>query len=212
MVCGSLAVRLLLPCPAISLINITSELIQVSPGIRDRNISAGLHFGSRRLPNNTADFQQLDPKIFVDHTLLNPNDLYGVTCFDNWVLNTDRNNTGNNMIEILPGKKLKYYMIDFGHCLKSNVWGMELQQSINDQNLAPHFEFFKNYINDFNKFQAWCNLIEQFPENDIRGLVDSLPPSWAISNEEKEILKNLIGVRKKSVISIITNNREVLGV
>jgi hypothetical protein len=47
----------------------------------------------------------MNSESFRAKTLENLQDLYGVICFDNWVLNVDRNNVGNNLIETQSGNK-----------------------------------------------------------------------------------------------------------
>ena len=100
---GSLAI-INLPTPNISLVNVSSEFIEVSDVLRSRGITAGLQIGFAKL-TNAADFHQLERQFSGEMILENSHDLYGIICFDNWVLNSDRNNAGNNMIEILGNKQ-----------------------------------------------------------------------------------------------------------
>lgn len=211
-VCGSLALVLGLPVPQMSLVNLSKDLISLSPDLATRGINPGYHFGSRRLSNSTADFQHLDHDLFREHVLENVDDLYGVVAFDNWVLNADRNNTGNNMIEVLPNNRLKYYMIDFGHCFTGNSWDSNLRSRINDLNFMAIFDYITKYLKDLDKFKKWCRKISDIQNEPINKFVDSIPPFWTITGEEKNVLKELVIERRTLVETIITNNRGVFGV
>lgn len=128
LVAGSLATMIKLPTPDMVLIRLAEDLINLSDDLSQRNIEPGLHIGFRRL-SNVCELGQLTQQTITQKTLLNPEDLYGIVCFDNWVLNIDRNNEGNNMVEILANNQMRYYAVDFGHCFTGNRWNEELQNS-----------------------------------------------------------------------------------
>lgn len=204
---GSLALKIKLPTPDISLVNISQNLIDLSDKLKQRNIPTGNHIGIKRLPKDTLDFQYLTDDMLIDKTLGNNDALYGVVNFDNWVLNTDRNNPGNNMIEFLPNKKIKYHMIDFGHCFTGSTWNQGLEQSKNNENLMAIFPFIRRWLINIDGFDSWFKAIECMPDNEIDEIVNSIPLSWNLQSSEKDVLLNIIKNRKHLVRKIIYNNK-----
>ncbi len=157
---GSLALKIGLPTPNLALVNVNQDIIKFSSDLSQRNIREGVHIGFSRLPTNTEDFHLLNNQSFVTKTLENEQDLYGVICFDNWVLNVDRNNVGNNMIEALAHNKIRYYMVDFGHCFTGNGWDEGIENSKDNLQLTDLLQFFYQYIKDFGKFEIWFSTIK----------------------------------------------------
>lgn len=208
---GSLAKMLNLPTPTMALINLSQELIDLSSQMSSRNVKPGYHIGSQKLPDNIMDFDKIDNDALTNFTLLNSDDLYGIICFDNWVLNTDRHNGGNNMIEVLPGQKLRFHIIDFGHCFVDNNW-TGLNNRIQEMNLMNYLPYFQRYLNKIESFEVWCKIIIKIDDSTIINLISSIPSSWMISKEESEQLVKFIQTRKELVLTIINNNRNQLGV
>jgi len=210
-VAGSLALQINLPTPNIVQVNISKEIIELSDALKKRNIQSGLHVGIERLPKEVSwDFQYVNDKMLVGKTLVNADDLYGVITFDNWVLNSDRNNQGNNMIQILNDSQMKFIMIDFGHCFTNNTWDQKLNEVKNSENLVPIFPFIKNRLIDFKEFEKWISIIEQFDENTIKRIIESVPKSWNLSENERVLLLDFIKSRKQLIRQIITNNGHAL--
>jgi hypothetical protein len=209
---GSLALKIGLPTPNLALINLNREIIKFSSDLSQRNIREGVHIGFCRLPVNTGDFYQLTNQSFVTKKLENGQDLCGVICFDNWVLNSDRNNQGNNMIEYVAHNKIRYHMVDFGHCFTGNGWDEGLENRKNDLQLMNVFQFFDQYIKDFDKYEIWFSNIENLRLTDIDNIVNSIPPTWNISIKEKTALSTTINHRKNLIRSIIINNKGELGI
>ncbi|MGI0082325.1 MAG: HipA family kinase, partial [Nitrosopumilaceae archaeon] len=210
LVSGSLALKLGLPTLDIVFVNLPQDIIQLSDDLRQRNIQSGLHIGFKRLPEDVLDFTYLNDDMLLDKTLVNRDELYGVVNFDNWVLNTDRNNQGNNMIEFLPQNQIRYIMIDFGHCFTGNNWNQDLQNAINRQDLMGVFDFIRRQLISINEFEKWFVTIESMNDTEIDSIVDSIPSAWNLSQNEKSILLELIKNRKHLVRNIICNNRVTL--
>jgi hypothetical protein len=211
-VCSSLAFKINLPTPSMALINVSKSLIDSSADLAQRNIKDGIHIGFNRLPDNVCDFSQLENKTIESRSLENPGDLYGVICFDNWVLNTDRNNPGNNMVEFLPYNKMRYYIVDFGHCFTGDSWDGTLKNSKNITQLMGVFEFFRTHVNDISVFEKWFNSIEIIGDPEMDTLIDYIPDSWNLPMEEKTVLNDIIKYRRGLIRQIIINNKNQLGV
>jgi hypothetical protein len=145
-------------------------------------------------------------------TIINPNDVYGTICFDHWLLNVDRSNDGNNMIEILPDNKVRYIIIDFGHCFTSNNWNESLQNSKEISQLMPIFWFCKENIKQIHRFESWFTAIESMADDHINSVIASVPRGWNLPFKESMLLADVIKYRRNLPRHIITVNRGELGI
>jgi len=203
---GKLALTIDLPSPNIVKVEITESFLNLFSELRTR-IQAGLHIGIERLSSDTWSFNYPIEDRLRDKTLINAKQLYGVICFDNWTYNDDRDNKGNNMIEFLSDNKMKYIMIDFGHCFTDHVWDENILRNKRDSMYIMRvFDFIKRRVADF-KFEDWFTIIENFPDITIDSIVDEIPKSWNLSANEKNALLEFIKNRKHLIRKIINNNR-----
>jgi hypothetical protein len=209
---GSLALLYNLPTPEIVLVGISSDIITLSDDLRKRGIREGMHLGVERLPRDSWDFDTLPSDFISRNTLVNPDQIYGVVTFDNWLLNNDRDNTGNNMLQLLPRNQMRYIMVDFGHCFTGNAWNEGLAATENNQGLMRVFRFLRTYITRLTNFEGWFRSLEDFSEAEIDSIVSAVPQSWSLSSREKEVLLHLIKHRKYLPRSIIIANRGVFGI
>lgn len=206
---GALALLLNLPAPEIALVQIPPSIVALSD-LQRRGIAAGLHLGIRRLPRDCWDFDTLPPDFLGRNTLINVDQLYGVITFDNWLLNTDRNNSGNNMLQLLPKNQMRYVMIDFGHCFGGDSWNESLAGQEDNNNLMPFFPYFLGHINRLTNFEAWFMSLERLPDSEIESVLSRIPTTWSLTAGEKQVLLNLIKHRRYLPRSIIIANRSVL--
>lgn len=58
------------------------------------------------------------------------------------------------MIEFLDDNKMRYIVIDFGHCFTGNAWTESLRNSRVNNNLMPIFWFVKSHIKVFDEFEV----------------------------------------------------------
>ncbi|MHB1907756.1 MAG: HipA family kinase [Nitrososphaerales archaeon] len=103
LVAGTLASRMRLPCPETVLVSISSEFIHNSVELTQDGVREGYHIGSKFVSGR--NFAQFSEDFARGKRVTNVDDLYGVIVFDNLVLNIDRNNNGNNLIDILPNNE-----------------------------------------------------------------------------------------------------------
>lgn len=209
LVAGTLAQGMNLPVPEIVLVNVPKSIIDNSEDLTKRKISAGLHIGVMRI--DAEDFNYFDEERLKKYTLENPNDLHGVLAFDNWVLNIDRNNAGNNMLQVLSKNKVHYHMVDFGHCFHGSQWAAELETRKDMKELMRVFPFFLKHIKDLKEFDGWFNKIEKFSDAEVDSIVASVPSSWNLGEAEKTILVNLIKHRRSLPKVIVTSKKGELG-
>ncbi len=203
---GSIASRIGLPCPETVLVSISPEFIKNSDELTRDGIREGLHIGSKFVGGQ--NFYKFRPEYLVGKHLTNTDDLYGVITFDNWVLNSDRDNIGNNLIEFLPNSEMYYRMIDFGHCFTGDTWNAnQLSQRINDPNIVPCLWFVRDNTTDVSKFEQWFKIVEELGDEEIAGILADTPKDWNLANDERECLLALINTRRKAVRTYILASR-----
>lgn len=210
----SLAGEMKLPAPEVAIVSISQEFLDVATDeLKKKKVQAGKHVGIKRLPTKTWDFYYWKDEMLKSKNLINQNDLYGAVSFDNWVINTDRDNPGNNMLELLKEDKIRYWMVDFGHCFLNNNWNIEsLNQESKKQNLMNVFKFIKERIDNIKDFSKWFETVEKIKDKKINEIVDSIPPSWPLTKEEKLFLIELIMERRKCPRRIICDKKGDLGI
>lgn len=204
---SSLALKIKLPTPDVVLVNLSEEIVTLSDDLKKRNIQPGIHVGILRLPKDALDFSYLTDDMLLDKNLINNDELYGVINFDNWLINTDRNNPGNNMIEFLPDNKMRFVIIDFGHCFTGPSWNTTLQESKSKEEIMSAFPFILRRLIGMNGFENWFNEIENLNDTEVDVIVSSIPNSWNLTDKEKEVLLDFIKHRKKLVRKIICDNK-----
>lgn len=203
---GCLAMRIGLPTPKVSLVQITHDLINLSDGLKTRKVESGLHVGSRL--QNITDFDKITLQTLDDYTLVNHQDLYGVVCFDTWLLNGDRDNRGNNMIEFLSNDRIRYWMVDFSHCFTGSDW-TESSLAIEKHSLGlmPMFnDLFQKYLTDKRNFNDWFDRLDTVLDAEIQDIIDTIPVQWSLHPGERSEILDTIKLRRGLVRIIINGN------
>lgn len=195
-----------LPVPKVALVRITQDLINLSQDLQTRNVKEGIHIGS--MLQNITDFDKIALQGLDGKLLVNPADLYGVVCFDTWLLNTDRINPGNNMIEFLSNDRIRYWMIDFSHCFTGVDWTeTSLAREKHKQEVMPRFNrFFGKYVTNPQGFNDWFNRLESIHDSDIQDIIDGIPQQWSLKAGERVEISNTIKVRRDLARHIISNS------
>lgn len=201
---GSILASILeLPTPSFALIECAPELMRL---ISIPSLQHGVYFGSEFL-EGSIDFNPssgLGTRRPLDKiTLLNEDALPGVVAFDNWVLNNDRNNAGNNLLVFAQEERAAtYYMIDFGHCFTGPSWTKAtLTGSKDTRNPVSMFPFIQERIR---------NLGLRFDEDKLEHIsgsifevVDCVPETWPLMPEEANALKEFLNHRISVVREMI---------
>jgi hypothetical protein len=197
---GNLCKSLTLPTPDIVLVRIERNLLD---HLGLESIAEGDHIGFKKL-QNSFDFNSPLTKLHLSN-IINGNSISGVLCFDNWVLNRDRANNGNNMINLENGVPV-YYMIDFGHCFLSNSW---TPPELDANRKTEEFCYIQEQLNPFinlDDTNLWLARIQKFSIEEINCIVNSVPEYWSqFSSEDRRSLKSLLIDRKDLVGKVIYN-------
>lgn len=200
----SLASYLELPVPESCRVVVPQELIDASDDLRKRAISAGVHHATRWMPG-CVDFRGMAMR---DLVLANGNTLPGLVVLDNLLLNMDRNNPGNNLVQTTASGALEFKTVDFSEIMSGRNWTIEtLNWARTSLNMMPVFPVVANYVKGLPSFSPWLENVEGVSKGRVDQMLSEIPDSWGVSEPEKEAISNLILTRKTLVRSIIVAHR-----
>jgi hypothetical protein len=159
----------------------------------------GLHIASRfvggLLPGLVLDIL---PKNHL-HSITNLNEYAGISILDLWLCNTD----DRQVVYSRPArlKKYKMFWVDFGHCFGGGMWNLCSESAI----------FFScgqtpRRLN-WNDYEPWILLMEQFPAGALERIFEDLPASWRFGREvELDELANRLHARKFSLREVVAKH------
>lgn len=203
---SEIALALGLPAPRHALVEINQGLIDADPELKQRNIKPGIHHGTVFEPTALdLDARGLDPRTI---TLENAKDVSGVIAFDNLMINTDRNNSGNNLFFQASSTSYTYMMCDYNCIFTGNSWtAPTLASSVTFPNLVPVHPILANTITGATQFEDALTRIEGLQTGSTVTIVNNIPQTWTISSAERAAIINFLEGRKSRVREIILRNR-----
>lgn len=190
--------------PEFSLVQFDQEFISSLPDLKNQKIKGGIFPGVSRI----KDAVDLCSNQSIPSDLVNIHKLPYIVIFDNWVINKDRNNCGNLIISYSNGLK-KYYQIDNGHILGGPQWRADsLPRIINNSEIQPIFVSITDNIKEGSFMSKALESLEAVDDCSIQDLVKEIPEEWSDETETiRENIETFLMQRKKTVRSIITNNK-----
>ena len=208
---AELGVRLLCPMPEHAIILLSQAFLDVSPTVKARCPSACAVFGTVFL-SEAFDLVDCKSRGIVPERveIENEADLPRAVVFDNWVLNGDRNNDGNNLLvrSSRSPERWKYYMMDHGHILGGPTWdGPKLDALADTQTLQGYPGFFRDRIRGVSPFDAILALLEAFPGEDLNRVCDLLPIDWGVNPGDRDAVRKLLDRRRNMVRQVLERNR-----
>lgn len=190
----SLAKRLGLPAPAVAIVEVSQELIRLTPELaiempRQRiPCEAGLQFGSR-YPGDPLRMTLHD--FLPDEQLREVENLHtfaGMLVFDKWTCNTNgrqtlflrKENGEDQHVARLPdeakaGWPYRAMMIDQGFCFNAGEWNFP------DAPLRGLYARNRVYegVIGMESFAPWLERLErQMSEHTLREIAQQIPPAW----------------------------------
>lgn len=171
--------------------------VQVQMGRHSRDISPGLHFGSRVPvnPDTTAIYDFL-PDAMLER-LENRRHFHGLLAFDQWVSNADtrqavyfRGRPREFLRDIAypPAKTgIIAMMIDHGYAFQGPEWEL---RDLSRQGVYPRPAAYAG-IESWEDLEPWLSRIVHFPETAVDEAYKSMPSSWFEKGEEAR-LENLL--------------------
>jgi hypothetical protein len=178
-----LATLLGLPTTAVAIIEVSKELIRLTPCLcmemQRTHIPCqhGLQFGSR-YPGDPHDLKLLEfqsDKCLL--SALNLIDFIGMLVFDTWTCNTD----GRQIILARQDSGTPYHawMIDQGFCFNSGEWNFpdSPRKSLHPRNVVYQ------QVRGIESFEPWLGKLEsEIGLQDLWDIAETIPPEWYESN------------------------------
>jgi hypothetical protein len=167
--------------PSPALVDLSKDLLDISPGARYRNgqpLAPGVAFGS--------SYVQSDPQGSVDVALIrNKEDAAGTAAFDTWVRQHDGRQYRVVSADDEPGK-YDFIPVDQGHSFGSPDWTAEsLDQDTGIVVAQPIVPIDSALIEPF------VDRLESFSEQDAAAIVGQIPTSWATKDEQAALSRYL---------------------
>jgi hypothetical protein len=175
----SLAARLGLPTAAVSIIEVSEELIRLTPDLFIEMAHTripcqpGLQFGSHYLadPRNVTLLEDLPDKELS--TVENVNEFAGMLVFDKWTCNTDR----RQVIFGRSNSSANYqgWMIDQGFCFNAGEW--------NSPDAPRRSLYFRptvyEQVRGIETFEPWLDALESvIGPQVLLDIARTIPPEW----------------------------------
>jgi len=196
----SLAGFLGLPVPESRLVTVSQELIDASQTLGGRGIVAGVHHGTVWL-EGFSDFRGV---LVREMVLKNAEVLPGLIVLDNLVLNIDRNNPGNNLLQKTE-TGLEFRSVDFSEILSGRNWTVKtLSASKNVSYLMPVFTVLALSVKGLTSFSPWLEMVEGLTSEKVHQILDEVPATWRVTEEERSVVYDFILGRKMLVRGILT--------
>jgi hypothetical protein len=185
-----------------ALVDVNADLIKQSPDLIQRGIAPGLHHGVE-FHSSARDIegQQVDSLQIV-----NSGSVPAVVLLDNWILNTDRNNAGNVLIDPVPGG-WNIVATDFNCSLAGN-WNMDLLATTStNRNIVATHPLLSANVSGENPFGHAVELLQQVTCGYLQSVVNTIPSTWPLTVDERIALVNCLEKRKSDVPDTINANR-----
>lgn len=200
----SLAGFLELPVPESRHVVVPQNLIDTSDDLRTRGIVGGEHHGTRWM-DGCVDFKGL---VVRDLVIANAATLPGLIVLDNLVVNMDRNNPGNNLLQVMPSGSLEFRTVDFSEILSGRNWNLEtLRLAKRTFYLVPVFATVALPVRDISSFSPWLEKTESISEATIDRIISKVPDSWDVKEAEREAICDFLLTRKDMVRGILLANK-----
>lgn len=199
-----LAGLLELPVPESRHVMVPQNLIDASDDLRAREIMAGEHHGTRWM-EGCVDFKGL---VVRNLALANAGTLPGLIVLDNLVVNMDRNNPGNNLLQTMPSGSLEFRTIDFSEILSGRNWTVETMTLARKTSyLVPVFPTIALPVRGLASFSPWLEKTESISAAMVDRMMSEVPGSWDVQEAERAAISEFLLTRKDMVRGILTANK-----
>jgi hypothetical protein len=199
----ALARFLELPIPESRHVRVPQELIDASDDLRNRGTAAGVHHGSLWL-DGCIEFSMTA----VNPSLANADLLPGLVVLDNLILNWDRNNFGNNLLQTTADGGPEYKTVDFDEILAGPRWTLDTMDVVKTtSNLMSLFPVLALSVKGPDSFSPWLEKVEAISPEVVGQILSEVPSSWEIGQGEKAAISDFILTRKSRVRGILVANK-----
>jgi hypothetical protein len=174
-----LAVMLKLPVPEQAIVDVSQELISLTPNL-SMDVSMhlvpcepGLCFGSQ-MPYDPrkASYLTQPYSLFNPAEIENGTDVLGMLVFDKWTCNTD----GRQVICARPSEDARWFMlmIDQGGCFNQEDW------TFPDSPIRGRFRGLEVYkkVRGLESFEPWLSRLDEIADSAIAAAAYDIPSKW----------------------------------
>lgn len=210
---GRLAQELQLPIPDFALIEISDDLIGASPMLHQRGIGAGTYFGTVRLRHAFNFFDARAGVITAEH-VTNRDQIAGAFGFDNWLINGDRQNLGNALLQAEVkdgGPVFRFYLIDCGFILAGPEWTPQSLDRWKDySDFIRGLPLMHACVFEPDEFEPFIEKMQAISEQDLHSILLEIPIDWPLNEEDAAKVVELLAARK-AVVAELLRDRMLLG-
>lgn len=213
-VCAEIAQLLNLPLAEPALVNVDEQFIidygETLTNHIKHDIKPGIHFGSKKIkkafPINSTSMLEKATNI---------NSISSLIIFDHLICNKDRDSNAGNLLFDASNKSI--VVIDHSHAFDIGpLWDdVQLNHRIGQE--FYHFPMngyvynkLVQFIDGHNPFHDVIYKVGLIDENKLNAIMNKIPESWNISNEEKKSLIGYLLDRVERVDDILTCLKPVL--
>lgn len=213
-VCAHIADLLDLPLTKPSLIKVNDEFIQdYGDELKQhvtKNIEPGLHFGTKKIqkvfPINT-------PQILSRAN--NKDIIPAIILFDHIICNKDRDSNGGNLIFDYTNNKIividHTHAFDIGPLWNDHQLKLRIGEKITPLEMSGYvYHKLVPYVNGHNPFSTILDKLDSITFDTLTEIMNNIPQSWNISEDEKEMLKRYLMDRIERVDEILDCLKPVL--
>ena len=211
-----------LPVPPWDIVEVPSELIEISPellmedGQKVVQCEPGLHFGSRYPVDPTRHSVYDYVPLSLLRLVLNLNAFLGMVVFDKWVSNANGRqaiffrdrakrwlSTGGvpDQSDVSP-RSLVYVanMIDHGFAFNAHHWDFVDNP---ERGLYLRREVYEN-VSGFESFEPWLTRLRECPPEVLDDAYKRIPPAWlGVDSGELEDLLERLYLRRANVADLL---------
>jgi hypothetical protein len=177
--------RLNLCFPPGDVLEIDKQVIRKSRRLRAAGVIPQYHFASQYIHSNK----------YVGRSNLNraanKSELAGVILFDHMFHNIDRTKNSKNLIVCAEEGTYRLYAIDNSHLFVRGRWNVEtlgkLVSKVNINRRRAYGWLFKYFL-AAGDFTSYVDKVRDITEQELSGLVASVPREWLPKEQEREAL------------------------
>jgi hypothetical protein len=199
-----LAAAVGLSVPAAELVEVSSWLIENTPGLEMElgqtriRCTPGLQFGSRfaggLMPGQVVDYLPEEQLL----ELRNLSEFAGILALDKWTGNAN----GRQAVFVRRQRERRYkaVFIDFGYCFHAGEWRFEDAPL---RGVYPRNTVYQN-VKAWNAFEPWLSTMERMPAETVWAAASEIPPEWYGGDlGEMEVLVEKLLARRSRIRELI---------
>lgn len=193
-------VRIELCFPSSDLITIDKQIVKRNRRLQSAGICLGPHFASRYLPDNRYVTRYELKKA------VNKRAMAGVMLFDHMFHNVDRTKNRKNLLVCHEEGNYVLYAIDNSHLFVRGRWNKESLRKLVEKITVNHWRVYgwllKNFLTP-EDFHFYVAAIKNISDEELIGLVKSIPKEWLYKEGEGEALLRYMIQRRNMVDEIV---------